>query len=246
MRAIFLFAVACFACCEASATTYLIETTGTVSSIQNPSETGLGAAHLGDPVKISFAVETDLMYSGTDGATYLEYVDFSPDLQGGIRSRVSVGGRPFNIDKYAQAEQLVAAMDNANYWTGPTQPPSDYFFVLEAKMQDAILLGVPATSTPIRQVTIALQAPGASKLVTGPPTNFARNVFPPAATQRTGVVLDGKLELQSTADGITYYGLSADTVQVNFSLDKVAIRRCRMPFAWLLSGAPWPSEVECD
>ena len=246
MRCAFLFAVGVLACTAVSATTYFIETNGTVSSMQMVSGSGLSATHVGDTVKVSFAVETNQLYPGSDGSTFLEYFDFSPDLQGGIRSHITVGARVFNIDKYPQAEQFIAEMENSNILTGPTLPATDLFFVLNSKMQDAILLGAPVLSTPFREVFVGLEAAGTSKLVTGPVTNFARNVRPSEASKRTGVLIDGTLEVQSVVDGISYVGFSADTAQVFFTLDKVTIHECHKPFAWLIAGAPWPAEVECE
>jgi hypothetical protein len=228
------------------AETFVVQVTGVVQAVFGGQSGGvLDAAQPGEAVTETFAFDTDRFPLALgDGATTLGYANPYLSPTDAVRSRVTVGGRVFNVDGYPLQFEGVSALDSVVTQPPPPLPPlppTDRFGVNDASV--TVALNVAGARGQIRWANFGAQAPGASSLVSVPITSLT-NVRLSEATAMTSNLIEG-IGLGLSASSFTFDILATRFVIV--TLQSATLQRCENRLHWLDAGQPWPKHgVHCE
>lgn len=227
------------------AATFVVEVRGVVQTAFGQSGGVLDAAQPGDVVTETFAFDTERfpLVAG-DGATTLGYLNPYLSPTDGVRSRMTVGGVPFNVDGYPLLLEGASAIDSLVIQLPaslPPPPPIDAFAMSDASA--TVALNVAGARGLIRWAIFGARAPGTSSLVTVPLTSMA-NVHLSEATAFNSTLIEG-IGLALSATAVSFD--PATSRQVIVTVQSATLRRCEHRLRWLDAGLPWPKHgVHCE
>jgi hypothetical protein len=231
----------------AGAATYVVEVRGTVTTaFAAPYASELNAAKTGEAVRLTYAFNTNTFpFSASDGSTYLTYGQTAGRSIRALRSRVTIGGRPFNVENSVFPRDGVAEADgNAEAaLPGLGFPADNDIFFVSQSSTDADIFNDPGVTAARQRIAFVIGlAPGSSSFITGPLASLDRQVSFAGGPQWTAMIQDDRL----ARDAATGQPVYVEVGLVFFSVDRISIRRCRNSFRWLTAGGPWPKELECE
>lgn len=159
------------------ADSYVIEVCGKVQSVTTPLPSPLSKATVGESVRVTFAFDTQAFPgSSSDGFTYLQFSNLTTGVPKSMRSRVTIGGRPFATDSAPFDISLVGAADRNAGGVIPGLSDLDVFYVVDAGFDNGFNNDPRIASARAGTVLVLAVGDPAGSLVTSPVTSFSRRI----------------------------------------------------------------------